>query len=46
MCCFCIRVICTYKQSLNELQQPYLTGRRWNKQHILLCYIAISGNKQ
>ena len=29
-----VLVICTYKQSLNELQQPDLTGRLWNQQHI------------
>ena len=43
---FVLRVICTYKQSLNELQQHDLTGRLWNQQHILLCYTAMSGNKQ
>ena len=43
---FVLRVICTYKQSLNELQQHDLTGRLWNQQHILLCYRAMSGNKQ
>ena len=41
-----VLVICTYKQSLNELQQPDLAGRLWNQQHILLCYAAMSGNKQ
>ena len=41
---FVLRVICTYKQSLNELQQHDLTGRLWNQQHILLCYTAMSGN--
>ena len=25
-----VLVNCTYKQSLNELQQPDLTGRLWN----------------
>ena len=29
-----VLVVCTYKQSLNELQQPDLTGRLWNQQHI------------
>ena len=43
---FVLRVVCTYKQSLNELQQHDLTGRLWNQQHILLCYTAMSGNKQ
>ena len=43
---FVLRVICTYKQSLNELQQHDLTGRLWNQQRILLCYTAMSGNKQ
>ena len=43
---FVLRVICTYKQSLNELQQHDLTGRLWNQPHILLCYTAMSGNKQ
>ena len=48
---FVLRVICTmsYKQCLNELQQHDLTGRLWNqphKSHILLCYTAMSGNKQ
>ena len=43
---FVLRVICTYKQSLNELQQHDLTGGLWNQQHILLCYTAMSGNKQ
>ena len=38
---FVLRVICTYKQSLNELQQHDLTDRPWNQQHILLCYIAM-----
>ena len=32
---FVLRVICTYKQSLNELQQHDLTGRLWHQQHIL-----------
>ena len=32
---FVLRVICTYKQSLNELQQHDLTGRLWNQQLIL-----------
>ena len=41
-----VLVSCTYKQSLNELQQPDLTGRLWSQQHILLCYTAMSGNKQ
>ena len=43
---FVSRVICTYKQSLNELQQHDLTGRLSNQQHILLYYTAMSGNKQ
>ena len=43
---FVLRVICTYKQSLNELQQHDLTGRLWNQQHILLCCTAMSGKKQ
>ena len=43
---FELRVICAYKQSLNELQQHDLTGRLWNQQHILLRYTAMSGNKQ
>ena len=43
---FVLRVICTYKQSLNELKQHDLTGRLWNQQHILLCYTAMGGNKQ
>ena len=30
---FALRVICTYKQNLNELQQHDLTGRLWNQQH-------------
>ena len=29
-----VLVICTYKQSQNELQQPDLPGRLWNQQHI------------
>ena len=29
-----VLVICTYKQSLHELQQPDLTGTLWNQQHI------------
>ena len=43
---FVLRVICTYKQSLNQLQQHDLTGRLWNQQHIPLCYTAMSGNKE
>ena len=38
---FVLRDICTYKQSLNELQQHDLTGGLWNQQHILLCYTAM-----
>ena len=42
-----VSVICPYKQSLDELQQPDLTAwYLWNQQHILLCYIVMSGNKQ
>ena len=39
-----VLVISTYKQSLNELQQPDLTGRLWNQQHITLCCTPMSGN--
>ena len=42
-----VLVICPYEQSLDELQQPDLTAwYLWNQQHILLCYITMSDNKQ
>ena len=45
---FVLRVICTYKQSLNELQQHDLTGRLWNQQHIysFATQPCMNGNKQ
>ena len=41
---FVLLVICTYKQRLNELQQPDHTGIL--EQHMPLCYTAMSINKQ
>ena len=42
---FVLRVICTYKQSLNELQQHDFTGRT-NNIYSFATQPCMSGNKQ